>query len=291
MGILSRINENPQYRLLRHKTIGRTLSQFRKTNVAMFHIGRSGSTVLTDMLNQHREVSWQCEIYDKPIRQAHEGNYPVAPQAREILQLYQWKAGHLLSGIEVKPFHLRELGVSLPDYVEMLRQFKYTHYIVLERHNYLRTIVSVLSAYKTSVWHYTGKAELQKIEIPVNGFDLEYYAAPLLKHLEIYEDEFKQLYSLFTDLPLLRLTYEDDIACDPYIGYRRLCRFLGLTPYEVSVRFTKVNPFPLKDMIMNYDEVADTLHGTRFAWMLEETVSQREHDPEDSPEGETRPPQ
>jgi len=32
--------------------------------VAMFHIGRSGSSVLADMLNQYPNVHWDGEIYE-----------------------------------------------------------------------------------------------------------------------------------------------------------------------------------------------------------------------------------
>jgi hypothetical protein len=168
----------------------------------------------------------------------------------------------------------------------MLRRFKYTHYIILERRNYLRTIVSILSAYKSSVWHHSGQAKLQKIEIPVEGFVLEYFTAPLLTHLEIFEDEFKQLYTLLDDVPLLRLTYEDDIADDPYVGYRRTCEFIGVQSRDVSVRLSKVNPFPLRDMIINYDQVADALRDTRFAWMLDESVAlPPQYDPEDRATG------
>jgi hypothetical protein len=43
MNLLSRINNDFRYRRIRHKTIGRILHHFRKTNIVMFHIGRSGS--------------------------------------------------------------------------------------------------------------------------------------------------------------------------------------------------------------------------------------------------------
>ena len=40
------------------------LSQFRHCNVVMFHIGRCGSTVVSDLLGQHPDVHWASELYE-----------------------------------------------------------------------------------------------------------------------------------------------------------------------------------------------------------------------------------
>lgn len=43
-------------------------SPLRSGNIVMFHIGRSGSTVLGDLLDQHSSVYWDGEIYQSFYR-------------------------------------------------------------------------------------------------------------------------------------------------------------------------------------------------------------------------------
>ena len=38
-------------------------SQFRLGNAAMFHIGRSGSTVVSDLLERHPKIFWDRELF------------------------------------------------------------------------------------------------------------------------------------------------------------------------------------------------------------------------------------
>ncbi len=44
-------------------TIVPIISKELKGCVAMFHVGRSGSTVLGDLLDQHPDIFWDSEIY------------------------------------------------------------------------------------------------------------------------------------------------------------------------------------------------------------------------------------
>ena len=67
---------------------------------------------------------------------------------------------------------------------------------------------------------------------------------------------------------MLQLTYEEHISIDPTVGYRAVCDFLGLQAPPVVMRLRKTNPFPLQDIVQNWDEVVDALSGTEYAWML-----------------------
>ena len=48
--------------------INPVLSNFSKGKIAMFHIGRSGSTVVANLLNNHPKILWDGEIYHKLIK-------------------------------------------------------------------------------------------------------------------------------------------------------------------------------------------------------------------------------
>lgn len=49
-----------------------------------------------------------------------------------------------------------------------------------------------------------------------------------------------------------------------------MCRFLGIAPAPVGVRYARTNPFPLRELLLNYEDVASSLRPTEHAWMLEE---------------------
>ena len=45
------------------RTMGLFTKPIRRTNVAMFHIGRCGSTAVGILLNQHPKIRWGGEIF------------------------------------------------------------------------------------------------------------------------------------------------------------------------------------------------------------------------------------
>ena len=73
-----------------------------------------------------------------------------------------------------------------------------------------------------------------------------------------------------SDFSWLELVYEDQIEHDPRMAYRDVCDFLGLHAVDVDLRYRKMSPGRLADLIDNLDEVRDCLSPTRFAWMLSE---------------------
>jgi hypothetical protein len=53
------------------------------------------------------------------------------------------------------------------------------------------------------------------------------------------------------------------------VAYEEVCRFLGIQIEEVSVELRKMNPFKLRDMLKNYQEVKQALVDTKYEWMLD----------------------
>ena len=91
----------------------------------------------------------------------------------------------------------------------------------------------------------------------------------LVEWLEEFERGYAEARRLIAARAGLYLTYEDDVLSDPRIGYRKLCVALGESVVDVEVPLRRANPFAVRDMLENYDQVARVLHGTRFAWMLD----------------------
>ncbi|MEN8239769.1 MAG: hypothetical protein ABFR53_11285, partial [Actinomycetota bacterium] len=84
---------------------------------------------------------------------------------------------------------------------------------------------------------------------------------------ELAEGE-RALRELLPPSDTLWLTYEDDIERDPSIAYRRVCGLFGVTPSDSEPALAQTNPFPMEEIIDNYDEIYELLDGTEYAWML-----------------------
>jgi len=243
----------------------------------MFHIGRSGSTVLGNLLGQHSKIFWDGELYERLFRSYERQGFKVEDQDVEVdpvrvLRKRMHRAGSRFYGCEIKFFHLTLLRTNLADYVTHLHRLGFSHFIVLKRKNYLRVIVSAVITHKLARPHQSihETPVLTRIELNVNNVQIDRDAKPLLGFLRDYDHKFSELEQYLGGHNMISLTYEDDILDDPYWGYQRVCRFLGIPHGNVTVSYGKTNPFTLNDILLNFDEVARNLKGTAFEWMLYE---------------------
>lgn len=146
----------------------------------------------------------------------------------------------------------------------------FNRFIILKRRNYLRKLVSSVIADKTLRWHQTHRErpKLIQIELALDEIQIGARTKPLMVWLQNFHDRFLILEGLLSNQKVLQLTYEDDIELSPLLAYERVCDFIGVKPYEVSVRYGKTNPFKLDEMIINFEEIVATLRGTPFEWMV-----------------------
>lgn len=236
-----------------------------ENNVVMLHEGRCGSSVLAGLLGQHSAIQWEGEVFGvfKPggaLARYFRYNYPLLYLRQRIA-----RSEHSIYGFETKVrLHLwRKLDLSLREYLRGLQNLGFSRYIVLDRKNGLRRIASSLISVKTKKWAVSKREKPRLVQI-------ELELDEIISWLEELQRISAELEEVLSDRALLWLTYEDHVAPDPRIGYRRVCEFLDLPPEEVAVTLKKVNPFPLSEMIENYEEVRRGLSGTDFEWMLEE---------------------
>jgi hypothetical protein len=238
--------------------------------LSMFHIGRAGSTVLGDMLNQHPSIGWDSEIYATKRRLWLGQGDPVAlVQRRATLLRKRWY------GFEVKAFHVRLIGWTLGDLVDAYRAGGPARFMVLRRENTLRKIVSTAVARVTGRFHLAGQsaappvpAAMVRVRIDPHAHFIDGETRPLVEFLESFDRFHGSLDEILASDDPLRLSYEADILGDPQRAYRATCRWLGEEPVPVVMRFARTTPFPLREVIENYDDVARALEGTRWAWML-----------------------
>ena len=251
-------------------------SLLRPGAVAMFHIGRCGSTVLADLLRQNKKIFWDGEIYQAHCNWLESKGIILSPNSLrgqspfELLQRHMRFSGARYYGFEIKFYNLRCYGIGTQVFVDKIEKLGIDRFILLERRNYLRKIVSSVVAEKTGEYHLriSSNPKLVRVKIEIDELDLDYDRKPLLDHLRGFRDDVLNFQRLMHGPGFLKLTYEDDIMDDPVKTSVRVSKFLGVPPITGMIRYHRSTPFPLRDVVVNFREVEAALGGTEFAWML-----------------------
>lgn len=259
------------------KAMSPILSPFRPGNIVMIHLGRSGSTVLADLLEQHPKIYWGAEIYNRIFRHwVKEGkeeieSFPYHPI--DFLRKDMLLALHRYYGFEIKPFHLKLINLTPESFLQHLDKLNYTHFIVLDRKNRMRKIISSILAHTNKDKYHiknTKDSSKKAINIDVQNVCIDFECKPLIEFLTDYDKQMNTFRQLLDGKKILYLSYEEHIQDDPTNAYIQTCDFLNIKPRKVNVRLSRTNPFPVKDMIENFDEVSQHLKGSPFEWMLKE---------------------
>jgi len=235
----------------------------------MFHLGRSSA--LGELLDADGRIRWDSEIHQKATRLYARGSQPAAHLVRcraaaTAGRHYGWECKH------ISEIDLARVGLDAPGYVNAMRGIGLDRAILLRRKNILRQIVSSYAAVQRGgrFHNFGGSAERVQFELPVDGVTITLAEPePLRDLLGRFARAHEEIRAALSEVPLLELTFEDDIKPGVAGAYERVCRFMGLEPGPVEGRHTPSNPFPLDQMISNMDEVRRHLAGTPFAWMAE----------------------
>lgn len=242
----------------------------------MFHVGRVGSTVTGDLLNQHPLVFWGWEVFYPALAAFLKAPRPESfkPEAHYLKVMYEkMLMAHMrIFGAEVHFAHLDLWQVSVQRFVREMRLLNFRYFVILKRRNLLRKIVS-----SSRLFLENGRSKqliderpvLRKIHIDPRSVRYLRRTWSLFDLFEWIERKYEEAESVLERRNVLHLTYEDDVEQDPIVAYRRVCAFLGIEPVDVTVRLGRMNPFSLQDMLDNLDEVAAALRGTKYEWMLE----------------------
>jgi hypothetical protein len=237
-------------------------SILRPLNICIWHIGRCGSTVVGDLLDQDSRIVWGSEIletYSKKV-EARNLQHAAWKGAKRRIRYKQLTAGSKIFGCEMKVWHLRRIGVEPKTVLNFLKQQNFDKHIILERKNYLRAEVSGHVGLAISKMHLKiGEPPISaKIHLPMKD---------VYEHMRLFEHFIDEMKSLLPD-SCLKITYEDDILPDPLIAYRKIVNYIGLRPRKVAIKYQRTNPKKLKEIVLNLEEVTKSLKGTKYEWML-----------------------
>lgn len=240
----------------------------------MLHIGRCGSTVLSNMLKQHPSIHWKGEFFNKNNIQRYLKKYNTDSPFR-ALWLKSGAAGTRSFGFEVKAHpvqHPSGINMTLQGMVEKcVSRIGCRHFILLTRDHLLRRFVSYLAGRKRKQWNFSREETVEevKVHVPTGTFQKWGRDLTLIEFLELFSGIRERWKSVIPEgCDTLDLEYAHDILHHPETAYHRAVKWLRLEKHEAEIANRKLNRKPLNVLVENWDEVRDMLGGTRFEWML-----------------------
>jgi LPS sulfotransferase NodH len=214
--------------------------------------GRSGSELLVTLLNSHPQIACDGELLLEHHRWPEQFIEGRAARFR--------RDGKVAYGIKALPAHLLDVqGIEDPGaWVRHLADHGW-RFIRLSRRNRLHQALSMVRANHTQ-WHFRrGEAgAFQPIEVDPMELMGTLYVIEWVEH---------QVAAMLQGVEHLTFCYEDDLeaAADQSATVAQVCAVLGLEPAPTSTELVRINPRQARDMVTNFDEIADELRRNRFA--------------------------
>lgn len=248
--------------------------------IVLSHFGRSGSTVLSELLRQHSKIAWLGEFFSlKWIHERETYNFTLEQLIgmidAEVARIHGNKP-HVMVGHEIKLMNfLQNPSCNMMDYARATADgTRYVH-IALRRRNVLKRICSVYKAAQTKVYHLKGDDTGYRdktFSIDFNNlidFDTGQRGGTFPELIDKALEREEQVLANFRNVGIdyLELTYEDDIEGDPLQAYAKVVEYLGLEhePAQVSLKKTSAG---LEKELKNYDQLEEQMRDSLHAWML-----------------------
>lgn len=242
-------------------------------NVVIWHIGRCGSTVLSSVLNQHPNINCLGEVFN-PLMDTNELGKDVPDFDSFFSNLINHEPSKIRI-LEVKFLesqHLSVYNMTLPNLINKFKEIGYDRFIILERTNYLKRMVSHCVGQETKIYHLKKDEtpKLHRINMDVESIKVGVATNPFIEWLRIFKNEYIQLRSYMVAANFIELQFEEDIQVDVKKAYDKVCAFLNIESSIINIPYTRTNPFHVKDMLININEVESVLSNTEFLWMLKD---------------------
>lgn len=262
----------------------------------MIHEGRCGSTVLGSLINQHPEIVHFSEILTPGCWVSPEFMGSELELKRNAIQIKLpdlngfiraisetsnalEKPNRRYTGIEIKLNQLSPLHLDCDPATLVSRlsaEWKDARFMFLTRRNILRRHISTLRCLYKNVSHTDKIASVNfekvRLEADMTLRDWSYNFAKvhdsIPELLEVSEARRLAVRDFALANGHLYLEYED-FERNPSAGARRIFDFLGLEAIEAESWLLKTGDLPLSELIENYDEVRESLAGTRWERMLD----------------------
>lgn len=238
---------------------------------------RSGSTFLTHCLSNHPDI-FCCR--GEPMHTRSVWSQTLhQPDSESIDRWREFIGIDLLHCL----LHQQFYAVSM---CELTRRQAFRHFweylirtqpkiILLSRENVIRQVIEI----KLAKMHKQGKIQQPAITM-VSSPEVRVRLAPqfVLRRAQGYREATVRTHErcqVFENL--LEVTYANivggerrDATSIAAPTSMRICTFLGVPPFTMSCRLRAINPRPLRDILLNWDEVQKAVAQSELAYCLED---------------------
>ncbi|MDZ4712065.1 MAG: hypothetical protein SGI89_07030 [bacterium] len=223
--------------------------------------GRTGSTVLSDLINCHPDIFCDVEIFNF-IYSNSEVKFPhlYIKSCSKRAALFNKK----VYGFKVKISQLQNEH-KYEDYAKILEElsedgWKFIH---LKRMNHLRHKISNLFTTKENIYHVKSSENLIRPKIEVDC-QLLFDSIKFSENVERTEEE------NLSNIPNLKLIYEKDLSDNTFHQQtaNKVFQYLGLPSHAVTTEYRRLIPENLEDIIINYDELNKCFKDTEYSKFL-----------------------
>lgn len=240
----------------------KALLQYPRHDIIKFVIfaqGRSGSSLLVDLLNNHPDIRCDGEI----LNVVHAGKkfFPtfyvksMAKTSKEEIYGFKVKLYQLHS--DSKP----DQNVNAGQFIINLHKTGWK-IIYIKRNNIFRQAISGLVAKSRGKWHHhqnQGNLALSKIKINPDK---------LLKSLRGREKYLCDEKEILKTVPHLKIIYEIDLLKNREKTIDNVFKYLEAHPYPVKTNLVRTSKDNIDDIIVNYKEIKDYFLNTKYARFL-----------------------
>lgn len=216
----------------------------------LFGRGRTGSTLLSDMLNGCEEIDCDKEIFNRKVF------FP-----RLFLKLRNRVFRSRVYGFKLLSYQLKEILTAEDghDFLRHLHEEQGYKIVYLTRGNLVRQTLSKHYARFRQSWHADAPLqEIQKMTVDIPSFLTELRAGNALDDYEKY---------CLRGLPYFEVNYEKDLMTEAtrLPMFDRLSYYLGVRFKKPQSRYQKISPQRFADYIENWEELKFCLSYTEFA--------------------------
>lgn len=219
---------------------------------------RTGSNLLVNSLRTHPQLRVYGEIFrggvDDEVKAA------VRMSAENYLNSNIYKQyDKSIRAVGFKIFYQHPVwdqSGGVWDYLKSMDELRVIH---LKRRNILRTLVSRKIAVKTDVWKEadaTMQASASGRKVSLSKQECEAF----FEKTRAWETQADEMFGMHE---LLQLSYED-LTSDYLNQMQRVQDFLGVGPIELQPQTRRQNPESLRELIINYDELAGQFTDTKW---------------------------
>lgn len=221
-------------------------------NFLVLSSGRSGSTLLTQLLNCHPQVVCEGELLNREELKKRQltvadkqtlSNYILA---RLLPLKFRW-----ISYTGFKLFN-EQLEYCKLSFEKLLGDLCSPSLVILHRENLLETYISLKIAFTTDIWY--SEKEINQCSIEVDWEAFQDYA-------ETERRRWRKSMSATGGMRKIYVSFEKLVE-NQDVTMKRLLTFLNLSECDFGVSSIRQNPLPLADKISNYEVIMDKVNNS-----------------------------